>query len=185
MPGADGHCLDHCTSFNRFVLFCVDEIENVNQRRALKTVLFFICRLIVIPVVVIQVIQIAFFLVFFIRLVYYALGSVTPPDPPSSPLLFGLSFRLVLFVASIFMQKKYGPVLVTDMGLVRKHEFGKHMFIAGDGDWVLVFHDRPTINVEGCHQDVLDMILGAPAGVLGAQLPWPLHGGSIVWLGTC
>ena len=56
------------------------------------------------------------------------------------------------------------------MGLIRKHQFGQHVLVSCYRDWVLVFHHRPTIDVERSHEDVFDMVLGVPAGVLRAQL---------------
>ena len=57
------------------------------------------------------------------------------------------------------------------MSLIGQHEFGKHVFVAGDGDRVLVLHDRATVDIKGGDQDILDMILGGPTRVLGTQLP--------------
>jgi hypothetical protein len=165
MAGADGHRLDDCASLHRLVLFCVDEVEHVHQRGALDAVGLRVGRVVVAPVVVVQVAV----LVFVVRLVYYALCPIALPVPPGPPLLLGSPLRLVLLLAGVLVQKEDGPVLVSHVGLVRQHELGQHVLVARDGHGVLVLHDGPAVDVEGRHQDVLDVVLGAPARVLGAQ----------------
>lgn len=64
------------------------------------------------------------------------------------------------------------------MGLIGQHELSQHMLIAGDGNGILVLHDRATVNVEGGDQYVLDMVFGGAARVLGAQLPLGIRVGN-------
>lgn len=57
------------------------------------------------------------------------------------------------------------------MRLVWKHELCQHVFVSGYGDWILVFHDRAAINIEGGYQDILYMVLAGTSRILRAQFP--------------
>lgn len=174
MAGADGHRLDHGTSFHRLVLFRVDEVEDINQRGALVAFGLRIRRQVIIPIIVVFVfVQAAVPIAFVVRLVYYAFFPVPPPPSPRPPLLPCSPFRIVLFLTGILMKKEYCPVLIPHMGLIWEHELGKHVLVACDGYRILVFHDRPAVNVEGGHENVFNMVLGAAAWVLGPQFTGP------------
>ncbi len=178
MTSADGHGLDHCAALDRLVLFCVDQVEDVDQWRALDAFRLGVGRFVVAPVIVVQVT----ILVFVVRLVYYALFSVTLPISPGPPLLLGPPLCVVLLLTGVFVQEEDGPVLVSHVGLVWQHELGQHVLVARDGHRVLVLHDRAAVDVERCHQDILDVVLATAAGVLGAKPAGPAHGGLVAGL---
>lgn len=75
------------------------------------------------------------------------------------------------------MEEEDGPILIARMCLVRQHQLGQHVFVTGNGDGELVLHDGTTVNVERRDEDILDMVLGGFARVLGTQLSGGLgHG---------
>lgn len=175
MPGADGHGFDDRASLDRLVLFCIDEVQNVDQRRSFTYVRLRVSRRVVVPVVVVVVVVEIAALVLVVGFVYYALRPVSFPVPPRPPLLLRSALCVVLLLARVLVQEENRPVLIPYVGLIRQHELGQHVLVARDGDGVLVFHDGPTVDVEGGDEDVLDVHLGTAARVLRAQAAGAAH----------
>jgi len=167
MACADRHGLYDRTSLNCLVLLGVDKIENINQGRTLAALRLAVGRFIIIPVVIFQNFIVV---VFVVRLVYDAFFAITFSPAPPPPLLLCATVFVVFFLARILVEEKDGPVLVSYMGLIGKHQLGKHVLVPGNSDGVLVLHNRAAVNVEGGNQDVFDMVFCAAPRVLRAQL---------------
>jgi hypothetical protein len=55
------------------------------------------------------------------------------------------------------MEEEHGPILSSRVSLIWKHQLSQHVLISSDGNWILMLHDRTTVNIKRRHQDVLDM----------------------------
>lgn len=149
MSRADSHCLDDGAAFDRLVVLRIYKVENVYQGWSFSSFGFAVRR------VDIRLIVACFFIVIAVRLVIFfgddACCSVTLSPPPSPPLCFGLCFSVLFFLTCVLVQEENRPVLVTSVGLIRKHQLCQHVLVSGDGNRVLVLHDRTAIDVERRH----------------------------------
>ena len=167
MSRANSHGLDDCSSLYRFIMLGIDQIQHIYQRRAFSAFRFTVHGRLVIIKLIIQVFIVIVFLVFLLD--DDARRFIPPPPPPPSPLLLHDALIVLLFGAAVLVQEEHGPVLVASMGLIRQHQLSQHVLVAGDGHWVLVFHDRAAVDVERRNQDVFNMVLGDPLRILGAR----------------
>jgi len=133
----------------------------VDQRRSLPAFRFTVRR-----VVVQVVIQVVFFSILAILLGDDASGAVPQsPAPPSSALL-QLTLLVFLLLARILVQKEDGPILIASVRLIGQHQLSEHVLVAGDCHGILVLHDGTAVNVKGSDQDVFDVVVRGPPGVL-------------------
>lgn len=158
---ADGHGFDNGASLDRLVMLRVDQIQHINQWRALAALRLAIGRrgvvvIVVVPFFILQEI----ILVVFVFLVDYPCGPVTPPPAPPSSFLLGCALLVFLLLAGILVEEEDGPVLVAGMGLIGQHQLRQHVLVPSNGNRILVFHNRAPIDIEGGDKNILDMVLG-------------------------
>lgn len=165
---ANRHGLYDCPSLHRLVLFCIHQVQDVDQGWPFQVLGTTVGGIVVVVVVV--VVEVILFVDVVVAVAVFFCDDASSPVPPSSPPPFpffsGLFFLVFLLLAGVFVQEENGPVLVSHVGLVRQHQLGQHVLVARDGDGVLMLHDGAPVDVEGGDQDVFDMILVGAARVL-------------------
>jgi hypothetical protein len=99
-------------------MFCIYQVQNVNQRRPLAAFWLSVCGLVIPIVVIVVVLVVLVFLIILVVFVDYTSRTVPSSPPLLPPFFLDLFFLIVLLLGCVLVQKKYGPILVACMRLV-------------------------------------------------------------------